>query len=186
MARVQSDPSTFYPGTTPLEGVGAGGDSGGPAFIQTASGLAIAGLNAWGDATPQSHLGRYDAQDYSTRVSSYLDWIDDTVAAFQNASPELTIQGTCPGPITVEMRGMQPGGRSVLLLSSDTAQEVVPGGRCAGASIGVELPLILHRRVRPDASGDFTIQATPSAGMCDAKIQLLDLETCQVSPVRSL
>jgi len=63
-------------GITALEGVGAAGDSGGPAFIENKDGIFLAGLNSWGDAFPYSDIGKYGAWDYSTRVSSYLQWID--------------------------------------------------------------------------------------------------------------
>ena len=67
------------PGVTPLEGVGAAGDSGAPAFIETADGRFIAGLNSWGDAHPYSDIGKYGAWDDSTRVSSFAGWIDSEV-----------------------------------------------------------------------------------------------------------
>ena len=63
-------------GITDLEGVGAGGDSGGPAFVETADGLFIAGLNSWGDGSGSIKVGQYGAQDYSTRISQFTDWID--------------------------------------------------------------------------------------------------------------
>jgi MYXO-CTERM domain-containing protein len=66
-------------GITALEGVGASGDSGGPAFLQTKDGLLIAGLNSWGDASFPTRVGQYGAWDYSTRVSKYLEWLDSEV-----------------------------------------------------------------------------------------------------------
>ena len=66
-------------GITDLEGVGASGDSGGPAFLETETGLVIAGLNSWGDATFPTRVGQYGAWDYSTRVSKYLEWLDSEV-----------------------------------------------------------------------------------------------------------
>jgi hypothetical protein len=73
-------------GITDMEGVGASGDSGGPAFIETEDGLAIAGLNSWGDSTPPIEIGQYGAQDYSTRVSQYLDWIDSEAGTSADGS----------------------------------------------------------------------------------------------------
>ncbi len=64
------------PGALPLEGVGAGGDSGGPAFIDTPSGPQLAGLNSWGEGDRGVGVGEYGAKDYSTRVSRQLDWLD--------------------------------------------------------------------------------------------------------------
>ncbi len=61
---------------TDLEGVGLSGDSGGPAFLWTEDGWVIAGLNSWGEGDGSAKLGQYGAWDYSTRVSSHVDWID--------------------------------------------------------------------------------------------------------------
>ena len=63
-------------GVTDLEGVGAAGDSGGPAFIETSAGVFLAGLNSWGDGDGFTGVGDYGAWDYSTRVSQHLVWID--------------------------------------------------------------------------------------------------------------
>ena len=62
---------------TPLEGLSGDGDSGGPAFIETSAGLAVAGLSSWQDAS-ERNVGKYGAHDFYTRVSSYLDFIDTT------------------------------------------------------------------------------------------------------------
>jgi len=59
-----------------LEGVGAAGDSGGPAFILSPSGPQLAGLNSWGDGGRGVRVGEYGARDYSTRISRQLDWLD--------------------------------------------------------------------------------------------------------------
>lgn len=66
-------------GITDLEGVGAAGDSGGAALIETADGMAIAGLNSWGDATRGSNIGKYGSWDYQTRVSTHIQWIESVV-----------------------------------------------------------------------------------------------------------
>ena len=60
---------------TELEGVGAAGDSGGPAFIETTAGLELAGLNSWGDPAPGGAIGQYGGTDHSTRISYFADWI---------------------------------------------------------------------------------------------------------------
>ncbi|HCH66154.1 MAG TPA: hypothetical protein DFR83_25350, partial [Deltaproteobacteria bacterium] len=63
-------------GVLPLEGVGAAGDSGGPAFIDTPTGPQLAGLNSWGEGGRGVRVGEYGARDYATRVSRQLDWLD--------------------------------------------------------------------------------------------------------------
>mgnify|MGYP006172647897 CR=1 FL=1 len=59
----------------PLEGVGAAGDSGSPAFIEKDGEMLIAGLNSWGDGGRGIGISEYGSFDYSTRVSRQLDFI---------------------------------------------------------------------------------------------------------------
>lgn len=65
---------------TELEGVGASGDSGGPVFLDVDGTPHIAGLNAFGDAPNGIGLGQYGGMDYQTRVSAFVDWVDEVVA----------------------------------------------------------------------------------------------------------
>ena len=67
-------------GVTELEGVGAAGDSGCPAFIEVDGVSYIAGLNSWGDGPRGVRVGQYGANDYQTRVTRYLEWLDSVVA----------------------------------------------------------------------------------------------------------
>ena len=73
---------------TDLEGVGAAGDSGSPAFIETDEGLVIAGLNSWGDAPRGIQIGQYGASDYSSRVSQFTDWIEKHSGGTAGDSPD--------------------------------------------------------------------------------------------------
>lgn len=59
-------------GVLPLEGVGGPGDSGGPVYIETESGLYVAGVSSFG--------GNYygDVDNY-TRVSKQLDWMKEVM-----------------------------------------------------------------------------------------------------------
>jgi len=103
-------------GVTALEGVGAAGDSGGPAFIENADGIFLAGLNSWGDAFPYSDIGKYGAWDYSTRVSSYVQWIDGEAGTGPiEPGTETDGTGTPPSTPTTEtdtsdLGGDEPGG----------------------------------------------------------------------------
>lgn len=64
---------------TDLEGVGAGGDSGGPVLLRQGGITYLAGLNAWGDSCDHG-VAQYGAADYQTRVSAFADWIDAIIA----------------------------------------------------------------------------------------------------------
>lgn len=65
---------------TELEGVGASGDSGGPVFLDVDGVPHVAGLNAFGDAPNGVGIGQYGGMDYQTRVSAFVDWVDEVVA----------------------------------------------------------------------------------------------------------
>jgi len=61
--------------STRLEGVGAGGDSGGPVFLRRNGITYLAGLNAWGDSCDVD-VAKYTAFDHQIRVSQFVAWID--------------------------------------------------------------------------------------------------------------
>jgi hypothetical protein len=63
----------------PLEGVGAAGDSGSPAFIEKDGEMLIAGLNSWGDGGRGIGISEYGSFDYSTRVSLQLEFVSKYV-----------------------------------------------------------------------------------------------------------
>jgi hypothetical protein len=67
----------------PLEGMGGGGDSGGPLLIKVRGRWKVAGLAAWkfvqGDAR-EYRPGIYGQVSYNVRLSSYAAWIDSILA----------------------------------------------------------------------------------------------------------
>ncbi|NQZ22965.1 MAG: trypsin-like serine protease [Colwellia sp.] len=72
----------------PLEGVGAGGDSGGPVFIETENGRFVAGVSSFGSR-------KYNEFDNYTRVSKELNWLAKVMAA--------DYQGSYSGPLYSEL-----------------------------------------------------------------------------------
>ncbi len=61
---------------TDLEGVGGPGDSGGPALVRKDGKTYLVGVS---HASMGGKPGRYGVTDIYTRVSSYVDWIDEVV-----------------------------------------------------------------------------------------------------------
>lgn len=79
-------------GVLPLEGVGAAGDSGCPAFIDVGGVPHVAGLNSYGEEGSAAEVAAYGSFDYQTRVSQYLDWIDGVIGPAPNPTDgKLTI-----------------------------------------------------------------------------------------------
>lgn len=62
-----------------FEGVSGLGDSGGPAFIETPAGLAIAGVSSGQDSYGFERR-HYGVVEYYVRVSSSIDWIEETIS----------------------------------------------------------------------------------------------------------
>lgn len=68
------------PHCTKLEGVSGPGDSGGPVLIETGEGWAIAGISS-GQKSFNLGEGRYGVQEYYTRVSTQIDWIESVISS---------------------------------------------------------------------------------------------------------
>ena len=98
-------------GITKIEGVGAAGDSGCPAFVRIDGVLYIAGLNSWGDGPKGIKVGQYGAYDYQTRVSRYLEWLDSVVKF-----PDPPSKKTGPVP-SIRATHLPSGSMDQLLLS---------------------------------------------------------------------
>lgn len=64
-----------------LEGIGAAGDSGGPALLLVGSAWQVAGVSSGGDGPP----GAYGTTDIYTRVSGQFAWIEGVAGAFHEA-----------------------------------------------------------------------------------------------------
>lgn len=65
------------PAGTVIEGVSAGGDSGGPALLLHDDQFKIAGVSSWQD-TGDKPLGTYGCIEHYARVSKFVGWIRET------------------------------------------------------------------------------------------------------------
>ena len=65
-------------GALPLEGISGPGDSGGPAFVNTPSGMKVAGVSSH-QRNNYFGEGLYNVEEYYTRASTYKQWINQTM-----------------------------------------------------------------------------------------------------------
>lgn len=79
------DTQTKY--LTEYEGISGPGDSGGPAFILKNDVVYLAGVSAWQD-TKGGDEGLYGVVENYTRVSQYVQWINDEMTGNGTASKE--------------------------------------------------------------------------------------------------
>lgn len=93
------DTKTKY--LTEYEGISGPGDSGGPAFILKNDVVYLAGVSAWQD-TKGGDEGLYGVVENYTRVSQYVQWINDEMAG--NGTPSKEILRVSPKPDAIDYR----------------------------------------------------------------------------------
>lgn len=75
---------------TPLEGVSGTRDSGGPAFISNNKELYLAGVSCCQEPSiikGKEVQGGYGANEYYTRISTHIQWIEETISNTQITQP---------------------------------------------------------------------------------------------------
>jgi len=83
----------------PLEGISGPGDSGGPAFINTSSGLKVAGVSSHQRNNAQGE-GFYGVEEYYTRTSAHQTWLTKTMSLSADALKQSALPRTAY--VTVE------------------------------------------------------------------------------------
>ena len=75
----------------PLEGISGPGDSGGPAFIETSTGYKVAGISSH-QRKNNNGEGLYGVQEYYTRASVHMQWIENIKAKNNTELSELALK----------------------------------------------------------------------------------------------
>lgn len=96
--------------------------------------------------------------------------------------PTLTITGSCPGPVTVEVTQMTPSGRVALLRSDELGDGFLQRGPCAGTRTGFDNP-VLQTTIRADQNGVATLSRSFPPAACGFYIQAIDATTCATTNV---
>jgi hypothetical protein len=105
------------------------------------------------------------------------------MAASPALAVDLDLSGTCPGPITMSISDAGPGVSVALLSANGTGVAAVPAGPCVGALLDLApAGLTLRSTLRTDAAGGAVLTPSIPAPACSAWVQVLDLNSCELSP----
>lgn len=159
-----------------------------PGLFRCANGCDGDGMGGNGDpaVNPWSFTLTFDDPgviDYVCEVHEGLGMVG-TINVLGDA-PTLTINGACPGTITLSVTGGTPSGSIALISSASQGNSSVPAGSCAGTPLDLSSPSLLAI-VPLDANGGFSIQRNVAAALCGRFIQVLDLSSCQTSNVAQI
>lgn len=80
-----------FSGALALEGISGPGDSGGPALINTTAGLRVAGVSSH-QRNNDSGEGLYGVEEYYTRTSTHIEWLNTTMNASRDTLDKLALQ----------------------------------------------------------------------------------------------
>jgi len=92
----------------------------------------------------------------------------------------VSVAGTCPGPMSIELSGLTPNASVLLAASRDRGVTVIENGPCIGRvlerpSSSLIVPLSTN------GAGDATLSPTLSAGACDFSFQVYDPTSCAIT-----
>ena len=101
------------------------------------------------------------------------------------AGPTMSVGGSCPGTVTVQLEGLGPLAEVVLAGSREAGLFTLGGALCPGTRLSLENPRKLGT-FAADIDGRLVLERTPGAAACDLLIQALDVDSCSVTNVGSL
>jgi hypothetical protein len=99
-----------------------------------------------------------------------------------NVAPELTITGTCPGPVNFEVTNLPHGADIEVWRAFSSFPGSLTSGACAGSYIELTDPKSLVT-VFSDTNNDGVISGTPNVGSanCGVAIAIAETDTCWTS-----
>ena len=99
--------------------------------------------------------------------------------------PTLSVSGSCPGSVTMDVEHAAPGGRVRLALGQVEGAFEIQNGICSGTVLGLQTPQ-LFAPVAVDADGKATFVRNLPASACGGLLQALDMGNCLVSGIVTL
>ncbi|MFT4626337.1 MAG: hypothetical protein ACI8PZ_005014 [Myxococcota bacterium] len=94
----------------------------------------------------------------------------------------VTLGGSCPGPVSIDVTGLTPGGNLVMIASNSLGSATIPSGICAGTNTGLGAPMNWFGPVTDlDADGAVSFSPSLPGPACGLYIVAVDMSTCSVS-----
>ncbi|MGB0953790.1 MAG: hypothetical protein ACPG31_11230 [Planctomycetota bacterium] len=138
-------------------------------FSGTDPSMALAGEN---DSYPGGHVfANAGYIPFPTIDYAFRTWYENTL--------DLSISGTCPGPMTITVSGATPNG-SVAVVYGNAGSFTLPSAPCAGIVLDLDFPN-LAGLFTADANGDLVLTPTIPAVVCGWTLQVVDATNCAVS-----
>lgn len=101
------------------------------------------------------------------------------------AAQTVTTTGSCPGVIDIDIRNFSPNGQFALLTGQGGGNDQIPAGPCAGTRTGLN-NLTLRVLGNLNNGGNASLSPNVPNAACSQQVQVLDVNTCQLSAVTPL
>ncbi|PCJ53071.1 MAG: hypothetical protein COA70_10445 [Planctomycetota bacterium] len=94
---------------------------------------------------------------------------------------DLTVNGTCPGPMQLSLTGATPFG-TVALGYGSPGTFSIPVGSCIGTALDLNAPTLAGFFIA-DAAGNLNLAFSLPSAFCGLSVQAVDMATCTTSTV---
>lgn len=101
-------------------------------------------------------------------------------------APEVSVEGTCPGEVRVEARGLTPDAWVAVFGGTLAGLTVVDVGPCRGVELGIEDAREAVRRLRTDLEGEAFLEREIDEPRCGDLFQVVELAACVKGEVEAL
>jgi len=99
----------------------------------------------------------------------------------------LALEGDCPGAATLRSTGNEPAGTVGFVYAFAPGEFTIPGGICAGVTLGLAAPVTLGGTATADGVGVAELPVNLPNGACgNVFVQSVDATTCRTSNVLAL
>jgi hypothetical protein len=153
---------------------------------------AAPGIVRHGDDNGMPGFLGYESQDsvFASDPNAYVSANDDTGSPFLlsvSDVPMLTVTGTCPGTLTIDVTNAEPGGNVAIVFARSTGSVSIPGGfPCAGTLLGLDGTAQLVATIQANALGVASISRNVPGVACSGVIQALDVANCLTTNTATL